>query len=170
METTVGHLILTATDRGLSHIERDEDTTPVSPTVDGSREGRGHLRIAERALARYFAGASRDLSEITLAPEGTAFQQTVWSALRKIRYGTTVSYMQLAERIGHARAVRAVGLANGRNPLPIVVPCHRVIGANRSLTGFGLGLSVKAWLLVHEGAAEPFSSPVTATTRVEPPC
>jgi methylated-DNA-[protein]-cysteine S-methyltransferase len=168
METIVGRLVLTATDRGLTHIDRIEDADPAVQALDGSREGRAHLDVAERALERYFAGASRDLAKIVLAPRGTAFQHLVWNALRAIPFGTTVSYMQLAERIGRARAVRAVGLANGRNPLPIVVPCHRVIGADRSLTGFGLGLPVKAWLLVHEGAAEPFRAPLTTATRVEP--
>ena len=104
-----------------------------------------------------------------VAPEGTDFQRAVWSALRTIPEGTTISYRELAERIGKPDAVRAVGLANGRNPIPIVVPCHRVIGTDRSLTGFGLGVAVKAWLLVHEHAAEPFPAGVTAATRVVAP-
>jgi len=125
-----------------------------------------HLRRAERALERYFAGSAEAFNELTLAADGTAFQRSVWEALRTIPAGTAISYRALAERIGKPKAVRAVGLANGRNPLPIIVPCHRVIGADRRLTGFGLGIAVKAWLLVHEGAAAPFPEPVTAATRV----
>jgi methylated-DNA-[protein]-cysteine S-methyltransferase len=104
-----------------------------------------------------------------VAPEGTAFQRTVWTALREIPEGTTISYRELADRIGKPDAVRAVGLANGRNPTPIIVPCHRVIGADGALTGFGLGLPVKAWLLVHERAAAPFPPNLTASTRVVAP-
>jgi len=87
-------------------------------------------------------------------PRGTAFQREVWNALRDIPYGATISYAQLAQRIGKPSAMRAVGAANGRNPLPIVVPCHRVIGADGSLTGFGGGLPTKRFLLELEGAIE----------------
>jgi methylated-DNA-[protein]-cysteine S-methyltransferase len=106
---------------------------------------------ARRALEAYFAG---DLSRIGALPTetgGTAFQRDVWAALRKIRPGWTMSYGELAARIGRANAVRAVGLANGSNPIAIVVPCHRVIGADGSLTGYGGGLPRKRWLLEHEG-------------------
>ena len=85
-----------------------------------------------------------------LAPHGTAFQLAAWQALRTIPYGETVSYGEQARRLGDARKARAVGAANGRNPLPIVVPCHRVVGANGHLTGFGGGIECKAWLLDHE--------------------
>ena len=87
-----------------------------------------------------------------LAPHGTAFQLAAWQALRTIPYGETVSYGEQARRLGDARKARAVGAANGRNPLPIVVPCHRVVGANGHLTGFGGGIECKAWLLDHERA------------------
>jgi methylated-DNA-[protein]-cysteine S-methyltransferase len=89
---------------------------------------------------------------------GTPFQQQVWAALRTIPYGETWSYKDLAEAIGRPTAVRAVGLANGRNPVSIVVPCHRVIGANGSLTGYGGGLAAKEWLLAHEAGSPPWSS------------
>ena len=102
-------------------------------------------------LDEYFAGARRDF-DLPLAPEGTDFQRTVWHALARIPYGDTTSYAQLADTIGHPSAVRAVGAANGRNPIPIVQPCHRVIGADGALTGFGGGLPTKRFLLELEGA------------------
>ena len=86
-----------------------------------------------------------------LAPEGTSFQQRVWRTLRSLPYGRTTTYGRVARRIRRPSAARAVGLANGRNPIPIIVPCHRVIGADGSLTGYGGGLDRKAWLLQHEG-------------------
>ena len=103
-------------------------------------------------LDEYFSGA-RHAFRLPLAPAGTAFQLAVWEALRAIPYGQTVSYTELARRLGNAGSARAVGLANGANPLPIIVPCHRVIGADGSLTGFGGGLHIKRALLSLEGAA-----------------
>lgn len=102
------------------------------------------------ALERYFAGEIAIIDTLPVAPLGTAFQQSVWQCLRTIPAGETISYGVLAQRLGQPRAVRAVGLANGSNPVPIVVPCHRVIGANGSLTGYGGGLDRKRWLLEHE--------------------
>ena len=102
-------------------------------------------------LTAYFAGALQALGRIPAATNGTAFQHRVWTALRKIPAGTTLSYGALAKRIGHAAAVRAVGLANGANPISVVVPCHRVIGSDGTLTGYGGGLERKRWLLAHEG-------------------
>jgi methylated-DNA-[protein]-cysteine S-methyltransferase len=104
---------------------------------------------AQRQLDAYFAGARRDF-ELALAPAGTPFQQRIWQALRAIPYGETLSYGELARRVGRPDAVRAVGAANGRNPLPIVIPCHRVIGADGRLVGYGGGLAAKALLLTHE--------------------
>lgn len=104
------------------------------------------LAAAAAQLAAYFAG-ERTAFDLPLAPQGTPFQRRVWQALREVPYGTTTSYGELARRIGRPGAVRAVGLANGRNPLPIVVPCHRVIGADGSLTGYGGGLDRKRYLL-----------------------
>ena len=104
----------------------------------------------------YFARA-RTAFDLPLDPPGTAFQRRVWSALRTIPYGTTVSYGELARRLGDVRATRAVGAANGKNPIPIIVPCHRVIGARGELTGFGGGLDRKRWLLEHEGALLPLT-------------
>lgn len=103
-------------------------------------------------LERYFAGELAALEEVPWRSEGTPFQQRVWDELTRIPVGATISYAMLAERIGKASAVRAVGLANGANPVGVVVPCHRVIGTNGSLTGYGGGLPRKRWLLRHEGA------------------
>ncbi|MEA2236394.1 MAG: methylated-DNA-[protein]-cysteine S-methyltransferase [Thermoanaerobaculia bacterium] len=107
------------------------------------------LREAADQLHAYFAG-ERCTFDLPLAPRGTDFQQSVWSALQQIPYGETTTYSTIAERIGRPAAVRAVGAANGANPIPIVIPCHRVIGANGSMTGFGGGIDVKKQLLALE--------------------
>lgn len=106
-----------------------------------------------RQLEEYFQGARRTFS-IPVSPQGTAFQQRVWSALQTIPYGETTSYGALAAMLGDTKAVRAVGAANGRNTINIVIPCHRVIGANGTLVGYGGSLWRKQWLLEHEGAIE----------------
>jgi methylated-DNA-[protein]-cysteine S-methyltransferase len=113
------------------------------------------LDEARGQLEAYFTGRLRAF-DLPLAPNGTDFQRRVWSALREIPFGTTISYAELARRVSNAAAVRAVGAANGRNPIPIIVPCHRVIGTNGSLTGFGGGLHRKQWLLRHEGVQGEF--------------
>jgi methylated-DNA-[protein]-cysteine S-methyltransferase len=105
------------------------------------------------ALGRYFAGDLRAIDNLPVRTHGTAFQQQVWQTLRKIPCSTTISYGELARQIGRPAAVRAVGLANGSNPIPIVVPCHRVIGSDGSLTGYGGGIERKRWLLEHERCA-----------------
>jgi methylated-DNA-[protein]-cysteine S-methyltransferase len=106
---------------------------------------------AVTALARYFAGDLEALDSIDVELNGTPFQRRVWAALRSIRAGTTCSYADLARRISAGHAVRAVGAANGANPVALVLPCHRVIGSNGSLTGYGGGIERKRWLLRHEG-------------------
>jgi methylated-DNA-[protein]-cysteine S-methyltransferase len=105
------------------------------------------------AMKRYFAGELEAIDALPVKTGGTPFQREVWRALRKIRCGTTVSYAQLAEQISRPSAVRAVGLANGANPVGVVVPCHRVIGSDGSLTGYGGGIERKRWLLEHEQRA-----------------
>jgi methylated-DNA-[protein]-cysteine S-methyltransferase len=105
-------------------------------------------------LADYFEGSLTALEEIEVLTAGTAFQREVWTALRTIRPGETLSYGELAARLDRPRAVRAVGLANGANPVTLIVPCHRVIGSNQSLTGYAGGLERKRWLLTHEGALQ----------------
>jgi methylated-DNA-[protein]-cysteine S-methyltransferase len=106
------------------------------------------------ALTSYFAGELSALDKISCATNGTDFQRRVWAALRTIKPGTTLSYGRLAAKLGRPNASRAVGLANGANPIAIIVPCHRVIGANGTLTGYGGGLPRKQWLLAHEGGTE----------------
>jgi methylated-DNA-[protein]-cysteine S-methyltransferase len=105
-----------------------------------------------RRVESYFAGDLRAVEGIPVKTRGTGFQQTVWQALRTIPAGRTTTYGALAERIGRPKAVRAVGLANAMNPVAVIVPCHRVVGANGSLTGYAAGLPLKEWLLDHEGA------------------
>ncbi len=119
-----------------------------------SRGARGGPTHGAQALAAYFEGEFGAILGLATATNGTAFQRTVWQALRQIPTGHTISYGALAAQIGRPEAARAVGLANGSNPIAIVVPCHRVIGANASLTGYGGGLPRKRWLLDHEGAGE----------------
>ena len=116
-----------------------------------------HRRLLEEAsaqLASYFAGERSDF-RLPLRMEGTPFQQRVWRELCEIPYGETISYGELARRVGQPGSARAVGLANGRNPIAIIVPCHRVIGSNGKLTGYGGGLDRKAWLLDHEAGHGP---------------
>jgi len=113
--------------------------------------GRAPATIRSR-IEGYFEGEFTSLDRVPVETGGTPFQRLVWSALREVPAGTTVTYGHLATRIGRPRATRAVGMANGSNPVPIVVPCHRVIGANGALTGYGGGLDRKRWLLSHERA------------------
>jgi methylated-DNA-[protein]-cysteine S-methyltransferase len=120
-------------------------------------EDAGRTAEARRQLAEYFAGERREF-DLVLAPAGTPFERSVWDELKKIPFGETRSYGQIARALGRPDAARAVGRANGANPIPIVVPCHRVIGADGSLTGFGGGLDVKSRLLELEGLALPFGS------------
>lgn len=145
----IGTLTLVGDDTHLSWIGFPRGRGAVQVQPDWHRDDERFTREAQQ-LAEYFGGR-RQRFDLALAPRGTAFQVRVWEALQTIPWGATWSYRHLAEVIGNERAVRAVGLANGANPLPIVIPCHRVIGSNGSLTGFGGGLETKAWLLSHEG-------------------
>ncbi|RRD67225.1 methylated-DNA--[protein]-cysteine S-methyltransferase [Comamonadaceae bacterium OH2310_COT-174] len=155
IDSPVGRLLIAASDEGLHAIEFPQGRHPVKRDThwQESRQESPHPLLSEaaRQLGEYFAGQRR-VFDLPLAPQGTDFQQRVWQALRAIPYGQTRSYAQLATAIGQPKAMRAVGAANGRNPLSIVVPCHRVIGANGSLVGFGGGLPVKTFLLRLEGA------------------
>ncbi|UNK57669.1 methylated-DNA--[protein]-cysteine S-methyltransferase [Pseudoxanthomonas daejeonensis] len=147
----VGPLTVAASDAGLHAIEFPSNRHPVRRDQDWREGDHPLLQEAEAQLADYFAGR-RQSFELPLAPQGTHFQREVWFALAAIPYGQTASYAQLAARVDRPSATRAVGAANGRNPLPIVLPCHRVIGADGSLTGFGGGLPTKRFLLELEGA------------------
>lgn len=145
MDTPLGRLLLAGDGGGLRHILLPEDGIPAPADPDWTESG-DHTDGAARQLAAYFAGELQEF-DLALAPGGTQFQLAVWRALRDIPYGTTVSYGEIARAIGRPRACRAVGLANGRNPIPIVIPCHRVIGASGSLVGYGGGLAAKRTLL-----------------------
>ncbi len=150
--TPVGRLKLVGSDRGLAAVLWENDD-PSRVRLQAMQEDRRHplLLQAQRQLEEYFAGKRRKFT-LKVDPAGTPFQNQVWQALTTIPFGETRSYGQIAAQIGRARAVRAVGAANGRNPLSIIVPCHRVVGANGALTGFAGGLSVKAQLLKLESA------------------
>jgi methylated-DNA-[protein]-cysteine S-methyltransferase len=144
--TPLGHL-LAVVDRSGALVALDFDARTSHWKDLPPDERRARKVIA--AVERYFAGTLRDFA-LPLAPEGTPFQRRVWDELGRIPYGTTISYAELAGRIGEPRAVRAVGAANGANPIAIVVPCHRVIGADGTLTGYAGGLDLKRALLAHE--------------------
>ena len=145
--TPVGPLLLTASDDALTGL-----WFGVKPVPGDRDDDHPVLRDAAAQLREYFARERKEF-ELALAPEGTAFQRGVWEQLRLIPYGTTITYGELARRVGNPNASRAVGLANGRNPISIVVPCHRVIGSNGALTGFGGGMDAKRTLLDLESAA-----------------
>jgi O-6-methylguanine DNA methyltransferase len=155
----LGPLALAVSDEGLCALdfidaEPRGRARPSAPPPASARPGASGLPIAERIEA-YFAGDVHALDGIPVAPEGTSFQMRVWSALRRIAAGGTCSYQELAAAIGSPSSARAVGAANGANPIPLVVPCHRVIAAGGKLHGYGGGLWRKEWLLRHEGALPP---------------
>lgn len=153
IDTPIGPLLLAMDDAGLAHVGLPHDKRPLTPGVDWQRDAR-RLAAAKQQFRAWFAGELRQF-DLPLHASGTAFQQSVWQALCDIPYAATESYGALAKRIDKPRAVRAVGAANGANPLAIIVPCHRVIGANGSLTGYGGGLPAKRWLLAHERRHAP---------------
>ena len=153
LDTPIGPLLLVADDHGLRHID--------FPRADQGERIQSHWRRDRRFLGAaieqldaYFAGRLHDF-DVVLAARGTRFRKTVWDELVRIPYGETISYGELARRIGDPAASRAVGAANGANPLPVIVPCHRVIGSTGKLTGFGGGLPIKQWLLDHERRHAP---------------
>ncbi len=159
--TPTGEMVLMADrDGNLRMIEWPDQGSRLQRQLD-RQFGKGMVTLVpardpgglSSAMRRYFKGDLSVLDKLPVKAEGTPFQESVWKALRKIKCGTTISYAELARRIGRPKAVRAVGLANGQNPVGVVVPCHRVIGSNGSLTGYGGGLPRKKWLLEHEGAA-----------------
>jgi methylated-DNA-[protein]-cysteine S-methyltransferase len=148
IESPVGKLLLGIDAQGLRMVSF-ESSKRASPTQSHWKEDKAPFAEVIRQLQAYFDGELREF-DLPLAPEGTEFQVRVWNSLRSIPYGETISYAQLAQMIGNPLAVRAVGLANGSNPIPIIIPCHRVIGSDGSLTGFGGGISNKRKLLALE--------------------
>jgi methylated-DNA-[protein]-cysteine S-methyltransferase len=159
----LGSLLLVSDGEAITAVEMEPHRAPV---FAGARPDDGPFRTAVEQLAAYFAGDRTDF-DLPLAPRGTGFQLRVWQALLAIPYGHTTSYGEMAADLGNPNASRAVGLANGRNPIAVVVPCHRVIGRDGRLTGYGGGLDRKRWLLDHELAVlrrlgGPVGSPVPA--------
>ena len=148
MDSPIGPLLLIGDGEALSGLHMQTRAHP-PPESDLQRPNPLGFRQAREQLAAYFAGELREFS-IALRPRGTPFQKRVWEALKALPYGTTESYAGLAEKMGSPQACRAVGAANGRNPISIIVPCHRVIGADGKLVGFGGGMDTKVWLLEHE--------------------
>jgi methylated-DNA-[protein]-cysteine S-methyltransferase len=167
IDSPVGRLLLAGDREGLIQVGFQSGPRPLRP-ADGWIADAAPFRAAITQLNEYFAGERRRF-DLPLAPRGTEFQRRVWRALTEIPYGKTTSYGDLARRIGKPSASRAVGLANGANPLPIIVPCHRVIGADGSLTGFGGGLPIKRKLLAIESATREEESPQTAFKWASPP-
>jgi methylated-DNA-[protein]-cysteine S-methyltransferase len=154
MRSPIGTIGLVAEDDCLVELTLP-DRPPPPP---GSRQRSAVLQRTAAQLDEYFAGARRDF-DLPLAPRGTTFQTDVWRALARIPFGETCSYGDLARAIGRPAASRAVGAANGANPIAIILPCHRVIGSNGTLTGYGGGLPMKRWLLDHERACVQPSLP-----------
>jgi methylated-DNA-[protein]-cysteine S-methyltransferase len=149
LDSPIGTLLVAGDEAGVRRIEFPKNGKPGRPQPDWQESSKGPVSEAVRQLREYFTGRRTEF-DLPLAPEGTPFQLGVWRHLRDIPYGETISYGELARRVGNPKASRAVGAANGANPLPIVVPCHRVIGANGKLTGFGGGLPTKEALLALE--------------------
>ena len=155
LDTPIGDLVLAGDDGGLALVGFPEGSMRRDPDPAWIYNEKSFAE-ARKQLTEYFAGTRKEF-ELTLQPTGTEFQLRVLEELQRIPYGKTCSYSELAERIGRPRAVRAVGAANGRNPIPIIIPCHRVIGASGDLTGFGGGLAAKEALLRLEMGNSDFS-------------
>ena len=175
LDTPTGRMLLLTDEQGLVHALDWEDHHDRTQRLLGRyyrhvtltlREA-GKESAAKRALLAYFSGRLDAIERLRVATSGSEFQNQVWTALRQIPTGNTLSYGALAKKIGRPAAVRAVGLANGSNPIAIIVPCHRVIGANASLTGYAGGLERKRWLLQHEASAERQN--VATAPRPSPP-
>jgi methylated-DNA-[protein]-cysteine S-methyltransferase len=150
IDSPIGELLLTASDDALTGVYMNEHKNGAGLGSDWVNQETPVITEAKRQLSEYFAGTRRTFDLPVAPPTGTAFQHNVWQELRKIPYGETITYGELARRVGDANASRAVGAANGRNPISIIVPCHRVIGASGKITGYAGGESRKAFLLAHE--------------------
>jgi len=153
-DSPIGPLVLVGDDDGALtqlHLPKGGEPGHVAPEW---KRAPARLRETRAQIAAYFAGKLLTF-DVPLAPRGTEFQRTVWDELLRIPYGDTISYADLARRIGKPSAMRAVGAANGANPIALIVPCHRVIGADGTLTGYGGGLPAKRWLLDHERRYAP---------------
>lgn len=150
LDSPIGEIIVTSDEQGITSIYSPTHETIITPLENAKRDDK-KLRDATDQLRAYFAGELQEFS-LTLNPQGNTFFKQVWKQLEAIPYGTTISYGELAMQISKPTASRAVGMANGKNPISFVVPCHRVIGQNGSLTGYGGGLKLKRWLIEFEKA------------------
>jgi methylated-DNA-[protein]-cysteine S-methyltransferase len=153
INTPIGGLLLMGDEDALCGVHFQAGPRPTRPRKDLLEDARPFREVV-RQLKAYFAGRLHTF-DLPLAPQGTEFQMRVWHTLQAIPYGRTRSYGEIARHLGRPEASRAVGAANGQNPIPVIIPCHRVIGADGSLTGFGGGLPIKRKLLALEGALPP---------------
>jgi methylated-DNA-[protein]-cysteine S-methyltransferase len=150
MESPLGPICIAGTDQGLTRVDFQHGIRPVE-ALPAWQENPSVLAEAVHQLLEYFQGARQSFS-LSLAPIGTAFQHQVWQELQHIPFGSTLTYQELAQRIGKPKGARAVGSANGCNPIAIIIPCHRVVGRDGRLRGYASGLPIKQRLLQHEGA------------------
>ena len=153
--TPLGELVVRASESGITHVEFLDMTDSQQTDNEGrciTEYGNAITALGIEQLSEYFAG-ERQIFALPLVPQGTEFQHKIWTALQTIEFGLTCSYADIAKHIHQPTAARAVGMANGKNPIAIVIPCHRVIGKNGTLTGYAGGLDKKSWLLQHEQAA-----------------
>jgi methylated-DNA-[protein]-cysteine S-methyltransferase len=151
-DTPMGPLHLSFTAKGLAALDFADKGGEIAPGAPPPPELRPMIEAVKRQLRQYFVEGVADFTELPLDLQGTPFQKKVWRELRRIPRGVAISYRELAQRVGSPRGFRAVGQANRRNPVPIIIPCHRVIAADGSLGGYSSGIERKAWLLKHEGA------------------
>ena len=151
LDSPIGRLAILADSEGITEIRFPNNSKPLS-LVEASTctKGEACLGLAIEQLNAYFEGRLK-VFDLPLSINGSDFQKQTWAQLQGIAYGSTASYGEIASAMGKPKAARAVGMANNKNPIPIVIPCHRIIGSNGSLTGFAGGLDTKAWLLKHEG-------------------
>ena len=161
-ETPVGRMLAVVDAKGaLVRLDFEKGRRTARPQI---ADAPGQCAAVVRQVTEYFAGHRQEFT-LRLAPEGTAFQQEVWTALCRIPFGARVTYSDIARRIGRPAAVRAVGAANGANPIAVVIPCHRVVGSDGSLTGYGSGLPIKSWLLDHESGLRRLPFPSVTPAR-----
>ena len=151
LDSPIGRLTIFADGEGITEIRFPNNSTPLSPANElASAQDNHYLTLTIEQLTAYFEGRLK-VFDLPLSLRGTDFQRSVWAQLQKVAHGTTASYGEIASAIGKPKAARAVGMANNKNKIPIVIPCHRIIGSDGSLAGFAGGLDTKRWLLEHEG-------------------
>jgi methylated-DNA-[protein]-cysteine S-methyltransferase len=167
IDSPLGRLRLLAENGALAELHFSDGRDRAAPTIGQSSTETAILDRTERELAEYFSGARTEFT-VPLLPQGTEFQRAVWRALVAIPFGATCSYLDVARRVNNPDAVRAVGRANGQNPIAIIVPCHRVIGSDGSMTGYGGGIEKKRWLLEHEARVAGAESGISPLRTAQP--